>query len=70
MHTQELLGADIQMVLDVCVSLPSTPDVVRLGLERTSAWAEKFTEFKTAADPHGSKQQAMVLATFLPDLVK
>lgn len=37
---------------------------------RTSAWAEKFTEFKTAADPHGSKQQAMVLATFLPDLVK
>jgi queuine tRNA-ribosyltransferase len=40
-HTQELLGADIQMVLDVCVSLPSPPDVVRLGLERTSAWAAR-----------------------------
>ncbi|MBI4935720.1 MAG: tRNA guanosine(34) transglycosylase Tgt [Actinobacteria bacterium] len=40
-RTQELLGADIQMVLDVCVSLPSTPDVVRLGLERTSAWAAR-----------------------------
>ena len=30
-HTQELLGADIQMVLDVCPPLPSPPDVVRLG---------------------------------------
>ena len=40
-HTQELLGADIQMVLDVCVSLPSTPDVVRVALERTSAWAAR-----------------------------
>ena len=40
-RTQELLGADIQMVLDVCVSLPSPPDVVRLGLERTSAWAAR-----------------------------
>ena len=26
-HTQELLGADIQMVLDVCPPLPSPPDV-------------------------------------------
>ncbi|MFM7684715.1 MAG: tRNA guanosine(34) transglycosylase Tgt [Actinomycetota bacterium] len=40
-RTQELLGADIQMVLDVCVSLPSPPEVVRLGLERTSAWAAR-----------------------------
>lgn len=40
-HTQELLGADIQMVLDVCVSLPSTPDVVRVALERTTAWAAR-----------------------------
>ena len=29
-RTQELLGADIQMVLDVCPPLPSPPDVVRL----------------------------------------
>ena len=36
-HTQELLGADIQMVLDVCPSLPSPPEVIRLAVERTSA---------------------------------
>lgn len=38
-HTQELLGADIQMVLDVCPPLPSPPDVIRLAVERTAAWA-------------------------------
>jgi NAD(P)-dependent dehydrogenase (short-subunit alcohol dehydrogenase family) len=52
------------VVLD-CVNRENPP--LRM---RTSAWAEKFTEFKTAADPDGGKQQAMVLATFLPDLVK
>ena len=40
-HTQELLGADIQMVLDVCPPLPSPPDVIRVALERTSAWAAR-----------------------------
>ncbi len=40
-RTQELLGADIQMVLDVCPSLPSPPDVIRLAVERTSAWAAR-----------------------------
>jgi queuine tRNA-ribosyltransferase len=39
--TQQLLGADIQMVLDVCPPLPSEPSVVRLALERTSAWAKR-----------------------------
>jgi queuine tRNA-ribosyltransferase len=38
---QELLGADIQMVLDVCPPLPSPPEVVRLAVERTAAWAER-----------------------------
>ena len=37
--TQELLGADIQMVLDVCPPLPSPPEVVALAVERTAAWA-------------------------------
>jgi len=37
--TQELLGADIQMVLDVCPSLPSPPDVIRTAVERTAGWA-------------------------------
>ncbi len=40
-ETQELLGADIQMVLDVCAPLPSPPEVIRVALERTSAWAAR-----------------------------
>lgn len=39
--TQESLGADIQMVLDVCPPLPSAPEVVVRAVERTSAWAER-----------------------------
>jgi queuine tRNA-ribosyltransferase len=39
--TQELLGADIQMVLDVCPPLPSPPDVIRLAVERTATWAAR-----------------------------
>ena len=38
---QELLGADIQMVLDVCAPLPSPPEVIRLALDRTTAWAAR-----------------------------
>jgi queuine tRNA-ribosyltransferase len=40
-RTQELLGADIQMVLDVCAPLPSPPDVIRLALDRTTEWARR-----------------------------
>jgi queuine tRNA-ribosyltransferase len=39
--TQERLGADIQMVLDVCPPLPSPPEVVRTAVERTAAWAAR-----------------------------
>ena len=45
--TQELLGADIQMVLDVCPPLPSPPEVVRLAVERTAAWAERARALPT-----------------------
>jgi queuine tRNA-ribosyltransferase len=38
---QEQLGADIQMVLDVCPPLPSPPAVVELAVERTAAWAAR-----------------------------
>jgi queuine tRNA-ribosyltransferase len=38
---QEAIGADIQMVLDVCPPLPSPPQEIRLALERTSAWASR-----------------------------
>lgn len=39
--TQELLGADIQMVLDVCPPLPSSDDVVREAMRRTTLWAAR-----------------------------
>ena len=48
--TQQLLGADIQMVLDVCPPLPSSPDVVRLAVERTAAWAERARRTHDRAD--------------------
>jgi queuine tRNA-ribosyltransferase len=38
---QEQLGADIQMVLDVCCGLPAPEPVVRLAMERTLTWAER-----------------------------
>jgi len=38
-RVQEQLGADIQMVLDVCPALPSPPEVIRQAVERTSDWA-------------------------------
>lgn len=50
---QELLGADIQMVLDVCPPLPSAPEVVRLAVERTAAWAER------ARSAHGRDDQSL-----------
>jgi queuine tRNA-ribosyltransferase len=38
---QEQLGADIQMVLDVCPALPAPTDVVRAAVDRTAAWAAR-----------------------------
>ncbi len=38
---QEALGADIQMVLDVCPALPAPPEVVGAATERTLAWAAR-----------------------------
>jgi queuine tRNA-ribosyltransferase len=40
-RVQEQLGADIAMVLDVCPPLPSPPEVIRMALERTTAWATR-----------------------------
>ncbi len=36
---QGLIGADIQMVLDVCSTLPATRTVLRQAVDRTAAWA-------------------------------
>ena len=38
---QVQLGSDIQMVLDVCSSLPSPRDVIADAVERTALWAER-----------------------------
>lgn len=38
---QELLGADVQMVLDVCVALPASRETVRRAVERTADWAAR-----------------------------
>jgi queuine tRNA-ribosyltransferase len=50
---QELLGADIQMALDVCPGLPAPPEVVRVAADRTLAWA------KRARDAHQREDQCL-----------
>jgi queuine tRNA-ribosyltransferase len=40
-EVQTKLGADIQMVLDVCPPLPSAMSVVRAAVARTDAWAKR-----------------------------
>jgi len=37
-------------VLDVCPPLPSPPDVIRLAVERTSAWAQRARDTHTRTD--------------------
>ena len=52
---QEMLGADIQVALDVCPPLPSPPDVLRLAVDRTAAWAAR------AKRAHGRSGSAQAL---------
>jgi len=52
-RVQEDLGADIQMVLDVCPPLPSTPSVLRAAVDRTAAWAAR------ARAAHGRADQVL-----------
>jgi len=40
-EVQSRIGADIQMVLDVCPPLPSPEGVIRAAVERTAAWARR-----------------------------
>ena len=49
-QVQQQLGADIQMVLDQCPPLPSSPDVVRAAMERTHAWAARAKAAHTRPD--------------------
>jgi queuine tRNA-ribosyltransferase len=40
-EVQETLGADIQMMLDVCCALPASEEQLRLAAARTNAWAAR-----------------------------
>ncbi|MEZ5261432.1 MAG: tRNA guanosine(34) transglycosylase Tgt [Acidimicrobiales bacterium] len=40
-EVQALLGADIQMALDVCPGLPAPDEVIRAATERTHRWAAR-----------------------------
>ncbi len=52
---QGLIGADIQMVLDVCATLPAPAEVLRVAVERTAAWARRAAEChrRLEAKPEG-----------------
>lgn len=47
---QERLGADIQMVLDVCTALPAGDDVLATAMERTLSWAARARAAHRRAD--------------------
>ena len=40
-ESQVAIGADIQMVLDVCSALPAPDHVIREALDRTTLWAQR-----------------------------
>ena len=46
---QRAIGGSIAMVLDVCPPLPSEPEVIRLAVERTAAWATRARQHHTRA---------------------
>ncbi|HSJ27638.1 MAG TPA: tRNA guanosine(34) transglycosylase Tgt [Acidimicrobiia bacterium] len=52
-RVQELLGADVAMVLDVLIGLPSPPEAVEAALEQTLRWSER------ALAVHGRQDQAL-----------
>lgn len=49
-EVQQLLGPDIAMVLDVCLSLPAPSDDIREAMERTLRWAERSLQAHNRSD--------------------
>lgn len=47
---QQLIGADIQMVLDVCPPLPSSDQTLRIAVDRTALWASRARAVHTRID--------------------
>jgi queuine tRNA-ribosyltransferase len=53
---QRLIGADIQMVLDVCPPLPSPPAVLRSAVDRTADWAARAQAAHRPGRDQGDRQ--------------
>jgi queuine tRNA-ribosyltransferase len=53
---QQALGADIQMVLDVCPPLPSPPEVIRSAVDRSALWAARAKAAHAPARVGGASQ--------------
>ncbi|MCP5025139.1 MAG: tRNA guanosine(34) transglycosylase Tgt [Actinomycetia bacterium] len=49
-EVQQAIGADIQMVLDICSPLPSSEQVIRGAMEQTLRWAERARAVHTRPD--------------------
>lgn len=67
MYIQRLLGADIVMAFDECISYPSTLEYAQKSLERTLRWAEACKNFN---ESHEEKQAlfGIVQGGMYPDL--
>lgn len=50
MRVQQLLGADVAMVLDVLIGLPAPPEAVRAALEQTTRWSARARAAHTRPD--------------------
>jgi queuine tRNA-ribosyltransferase len=49
-RAQDLLGADVAMVLDICLGLPAPRDRVAQAMELTLRWAERSLQAQRRAD--------------------
>ncbi len=47
---QEMIGADIQMVLDVCSMLPASRDQIKTAMDLTHRWALRARQAKSRSD--------------------
>jgi queuine tRNA-ribosyltransferase len=61
---QRQLGADIQMVLDVCPALPASPEVLRTAVDRTITWARRGREAFVAGREAGQTDDQRSQAQF------
>ncbi len=51
---QNIIGSDIKMVLDDCVSYPASREAVEAALKRTITWARRSKDYYTKTQSNGS----------------